>query len=53
MSDAPAASGTAVSTGFGLPIAARLTEQHGGSLTLTSAPGQGTVVRLSFPAARG
>ena len=38
-------------TGLGLPIAVRLTELHGGSLELESAPGAGTTVRVTLPAA--
>jgi signal transduction histidine kinase len=39
-------------TGLGLPLAKRLMEAHGGGLTLTSRPGQGTEIRLIFPAER-
>jgi|GEM_PF-5007071 len=39
-------------TGLGLPLSRRLMEAHGGSLTLESLSGQGTVARMSFPAAR-
>ncbi|MDJ0946054.1 MAG: CHASE2 domain-containing protein [Kiloniellales bacterium] len=39
-------------TGLGLPLAQRLTEMHGGSLELESAPGQGTTVTVRLPAAR-
>ena len=35
--------------GLGLPIARRTAELHGGSLTLVSPPGQGTVMRLTLP----
>jgi CBS domain-containing protein len=35
-----------------LPLAKRLTEQHGGTLHLTSAPGVGTTVTVSFPCER-
>jgi signal transduction histidine kinase len=38
--------------GLGLPLTKALIEQHGGRLSLDSAPGIGTAVRLSFPAAR-
>lgn len=40
-------------TGLGLPIALRLTELHGGRLSIVSAPGQGTTVRATFPMPRG
>ena len=40
------------STGLGLPLAKAMMELHGGSLTITSAPQQGTAVMLGFPAAR-
>lgn len=39
-------------TGLGLPLTKALVELHGGSLQLKSAPGQGTEVRLWFPADR-
>ncbi len=39
-------------TGLGLPLAQRLTEMHGGSLELESAPGHGTTVTVRLPAAR-
>lgn len=35
--------------GLGLPIARRTAELHGGSLTLVSPPGPGTVMRLTLP----
>jgi two-component system, cell cycle sensor histidine kinase PleC len=38
-------------TGFGLPLAKRLTELHGGTLEIESAPG-GTCVRIMLPATR-
>ncbi len=37
--------------GLGLIIAKRLTELHGGSLTVQSEPGSGTTVNLNLPAA--
>lgn len=36
-------------TGLGLPLARRLVELHGGSLTLTSVLGQGTTVTIHLP----
>ncbi|MCB2225055.1 MAG: response regulator [Desulfarculaceae bacterium] len=38
-------------TGLGLAIVKRVAENHGGSLTLESAPGQGCLFRVSLPAA--
>jgi signal transduction histidine kinase len=38
--------------GLGLPLAAAFTELHGGSLRLESNPGEGTTVRVTFPATR-
>jgi signal transduction histidine kinase len=39
-------------TGLGLPLSKRLIELHGGTLTIESALDVGTVVTVSFPAAR-
>jgi two-component system, cell cycle sensor histidine kinase PleC len=39
-------------TGLGLPLARILTELHGGTLTITSTPGQGTTVTVTLPADR-
>jgi PAS domain S-box-containing protein len=39
-------------TGLGLPLARALTELHGGTLTLDSAPGRGTTVRVLLPPER-
>jgi signal transduction histidine kinase len=39
-------------TGLGLPIAKALTEAHGGSLAIESAPGQGTTVKVVLPPER-
>lgn len=38
-------------TGLGLAIVLRLVEMHGGQFAISSAPRQGTTVRISFPAA--
>jgi signal transduction histidine kinase len=38
-------------TGLGLAIARRFVEQNGGRLEIASVPGEGTTVRLVFPAA--
>ncbi len=40
-------------TGLGISIAQRIALTHGGRLTLTSVPEQGTLVTLALPAARG
>jgi signal transduction histidine kinase len=39
-------------TGLGLPLSKRLAELHGGTLTMTSTQGAGTVCRVHFPAWR-
>ena len=39
-------------TGIGLALTRRLIESHGGSLSIDSAPGQGTTVTLRFPSTR-
>jgi signal transduction histidine kinase len=36
-------------SGLGLPLAKQLVELHGGALTITSEPGQGTTVYVSLP----
>lgn len=36
-------------TGLGLPLTQAFVEMHGGTLTITSAPGEGTAVTLRFP----
>jgi PAS domain S-box-containing protein len=40
-------------TGLGLPISRRLAELLGGSLTVTSHPGEGSAFRLTLPAGSG
>lgn len=39
-------------TGLGLPLCKMFTELHGGKLVLTSVVGEGTTVRILFPASR-
>jgi signal transduction histidine kinase len=39
-------------TGLGLPLAQSLVALHGGTLTLDSAPGEGTTVTIRLPADR-
>jgi len=36
-------------TGLGLPLVRRIAEQHGGSVEVSSAPGEGTTVTMVFP----
>jgi signal transduction histidine kinase len=38
-------------TGLGLFIANKIVEQHGGQITVSSAPGRGSLFRISLPAA--
>ena len=40
-------------TGLGVAIAQRIVERHGGTLAFESAPGRGTVARVSLPAEIG
>jgi len=40
-------------TGLGLPLVRRIAEQHGGSVEISSAPGHGTTVTVTFPAPGG
>jgi len=40
-------------TGLGLPLVRRIVEQHGGSIEISSAPGEGTTVTLTFPETAG
>ena len=39
-------------TGLGLTITAQIVRDHGGQVSLDSAPGQGTTIRVSWPTAR-
>jgi len=39
-------------TGLGLPLAKAMLELHGGVMEISSAPGHGTLIKLSFPASR-
>ncbi|NFV80526.1 PAS domain S-box protein [Magnetospirillum aberrantis] len=39
-------------TGLGLPLTKALVEAHGGTLTLSSVPNQGTTVEVTFPPGR-
>src|ERR1051326_8174534 len=38
-------------TGLGLAICRRIVQEHGGTIRIKSAPGQGTTVRIALPAA--
>ena len=40
-------------TGLGLPLAKSLTDLHGGTLAIDSAPGQGTIVHVRLPEIEG
>jgi len=40
-------------TGLGLPLVRRIAEQHGGSVEIRSATGQGTTVTMVFPSPAG
>ncbi len=37
-------------TGLGLPLARELMQLHGGSFDITSTPGEGTSITVTFPA---
>lgn len=39
-------------TGLGLPICRRIVEAHGGTISIESAPGNGTTVRIALPVDR-
>jgi signal transduction histidine kinase len=45
----PFTSSKANGSGLGLPIARRIVEEHGGTLDMESAEGEGTVVRVKLP----
>jgi signal transduction histidine kinase len=45
----PARSRDPGGTGLGLPIARWIVEQHGGDISVTSDPGEGTQVRIHLP----
>jgi signal transduction histidine kinase len=45
----PGGTSKAEGTGFGLPTAKRMLEAHGGSLSIESQDGQGTVVTVTMP----
>jgi signal transduction histidine kinase len=49
----PFATGRSGGTGLGLALARQAIEQHGGTLALESAPGRGTVARVTLPARPG
>jgi signal transduction histidine kinase len=40
-------------TGLGLPLVRRVAEDHGGSVEISSVPGEGTIVTLVFPTPAG
>jgi signal transduction histidine kinase len=48
----PFVSGKAGGTGLGLTLSRRLVERHGGTLTLESFTGKGTVARVDLPASQ-
>ena len=43
--------GESKGTGLGLAVAEHIVLQHGGSMTIKSAPGQGTTVNVTLPGA--
>lgn len=45
----PYVSGKRSGTGLGLPIARRIIDEHGGRLTVNSAPGQGSDFQIALP----
>ncbi len=40
-------------TGMGLPVVQGIVRSHGGAITVSTSPGQGTVFSVYFPAAKG
>ncbi len=45
----PYATTKSAGLGLGLPVARRLVERHGGTLVLSSRPGDGTIVTMRIP----